>query len=515
MKKRLLSTLLALCLCVGLGVGLSAPSVAAEPTYTKIPKITIDVPETDGLQITFTNVASLYYDSGIERYAARTETSGFVNIYIRTIAFFSYDDSTISFNRQVELCSASNPDDPSQSRTIKANEVVQISELDYEYILPLLTEPNATLYDPASPATALTGDFDEYNLWFKREQELASFMSDSTIAEHLLPLLQLDTATPAPTEKPSSWAQTDVDEAIADGFVPQSLRGAYTQTMTRAEFCALAVTFYETATRSKIEGREKFTDTTDINVEKAAALGIVNGVGDGKFDPDGALTREQAATMLARLAIAGYSPLPPKVVTFADKGSISSWAIDAVGKMQSSGIMGGVGDNNFAPRQPYTREQSIVTILRLYKFVTATPKASNYTLSASLTKGMTDAELQEAFEMAYIIAAQFSRQSRQEQLEGIYEYLRMFTELMMSYTDTDKHYNDVYGFFVLNAASCAGATRAVGLCLTILGIPYEHVNENQWTHQWCRVEVVGAYWICDAYGMYVGPEPGVREHPWL
>lgn len=54
-----------------------------------------------------------------------------------------------------------------------------------------------------------------------------------------------------------------------------------------------------------------------------------------------------------------------------------------------------------------------------------------------------------------------------------------------------------------------------GLCLNILGIPYEHVNENQWGHQWCRVNINGTYWICDAFGLYCGPEPAPYQYPYL
>ena len=316
-------------------------------------------------------------------------------------------------------------------------------------------------------------------------------------------------------EKPSSWAEAAVSDAIAAGLVPQSLRGSYTQAATRAEFCALAVAMYEAVTGKEITQRHKFDDTTDVNVEKAAAIDVVNGVGDGKFDPNSALTREQAATMLARLASAVERPLTIKATTFTDKGGISFWAYDAVGQVQASGIMDGVGGNTFAPKQLYTREQSIITLLRIYKFVTAPPKASSLNFSQSLKKGMTEDELQQAFDIAYGYAMRYAGLSRQEQLNGIYKELRYLAETQLTYTDTDKHYNNAYGFFVLNAASCAGATRAVGLCLTILGIPYEHINENQWSHQWCRVEVDGAYWICDAYGMYVGQEPGEREHPWF
>ena len=43
---------------------------------------------------------------------------------------------------------------------------------------------------------------------------------------------------------------------------------------------------------------EAFTDTTDKNVLAANALGIINGVGNNCFGPDGTLTTEQAIVMV-------------------------------------------------------------------------------------------------------------------------------------------------------------------------------------------------------------------------
>ena len=175
-------------------------------------------------------------------------------------------------------------------------------------------------------------------------------------------------AQPA-ADQPSSWAAEQVEAAIAAGLVPDALQSKYTQPATRAEFCALAVELYETVTGTEITERAAFTDTADENVEKMAGLGVVTGVGEGRFDPDGTLTREQAATMLSRLAAAMGRPLTAQAPTFADSAAVSTWAVDAVGQMQGSGIMGGVGDNAFDPQGSYSREQSMLTMLRLYESV--------------------------------------------------------------------------------------------------------------------------------------------------
>ena len=180
-------------------------------------------------------------------------------------------------------------------------------------------------------------------------------------------LLQKANVTPVTpiAEVPSSWAAEQVNAAIVANLVPAALQSKYTQATTRAEFCALAVTLYEML-EGEIVNNASFTDTSDINVEKAATIGVVTGVGEGKFAPDDKLTREQAATMLSRLANAIGKPLAEQTATFGDNGSVSSWATDAVGQMQATGIMTGVGNNTFAPKSDYTREQSIATFIRLW-----------------------------------------------------------------------------------------------------------------------------------------------------
>jgi hypothetical protein len=171
--------------------------------------------------------------------------------------------------------------------------------------------------------------------------------------------------TATASDTPSAWAREQVNAAIEADLVPQNLQSNYTQAITRAEFAALAVALYENQ-RGTIMGRINFIDSIDVNVLKAAYIGVVIGVGNNRFAPHDALTREQAAVMLARLADALGDPLPRQPATFADNNAISSWAIEGVGQVQASGIMGGIGNNLFSPDGPYTREQSIVTIMRLY-----------------------------------------------------------------------------------------------------------------------------------------------------
>jgi len=68
-------------------------------------------------------------------------------------------------------------------------------------------------------------------------------------------------------------------------------------------------------------------------------------------------------------------PLPESEPTFADNAQIDTWAMDAVGRVQKAGIMSGTGNNYFNPKGDagrYTREQSIITIVKVWDIVETT-----------------------------------------------------------------------------------------------------------------------------------------------
>lgn len=134
----------------------------------------------------------------------------------------------------------------------------------------------------------------------------------------------------------------------------------------------------------------------------------------------------------------------------------------------------------------------------------------------SLKKKMTDEEFQAAYNEALKIVQPLVGLDRETQFNSITSTLRARFDSSMTYSTSSAHYNDAYGYLILGSASCAGSARTTGLCLNMLGYSYEHVNENQWSHQWCRVDLGdGVYWICDPYGLYCGPEPGAYQHPYL
>ena len=73
-----------------------------------------------------------------------------------------------------------------------------------------------------------------------------------------------------------------------------------------------------------------------------------------------------------------------------------------------------------------------------------------------------------------------------------------------TYTTEGSYYNKPYGVFIQREYSCAGATRALGLVLNYMGFSWSHINENQWTHQWCELMMDGQKGYADGMGGFAG-----------
>lgn len=166
-------------------------------------------------------------------------------------------------------------------------------------------------------------------------------------------------------QKSSAWAEKEITRAIDEGLVPAILQNNYRDDITRGEFCSIAVSLYESMTKKEISGRVKFDDNVLLSVEKLAYEGIVHGLGNNKFNPNGKIKREEAAVILSKLGEKLGMNLASGDISFTDSKSISAWAIDDVKKVYTAGIMQGVSGERFAPKSHYTKEQAIATLLRI------------------------------------------------------------------------------------------------------------------------------------------------------
>lgn len=144
--------------------------------------------------------------------------------------------------------------------------------------------------------------------------------------------------------------------------------------VSRAEFVKmLAASLVPQSEIDQYKGMNLFTDVPssqwyDPYVNWAAQHGIANG-SDGRFDPNGPVTRQEAAAFMVRAAKA----YPDKIdltekkplITFKDQDKIASWAREDVAACQKAGIMNGNTDGTFAPGSKAPRHQAAAMLCRL------------------------------------------------------------------------------------------------------------------------------------------------------
>ena len=97
--------------------------------------------------------------------------------------------------------------------------------------------------------------------------------------------------------------------------------------ITRAEFATIAVRFFG----GSYEGEDQFTDIAghwaNKYINRAAVLGLINGKGDGTFDPNADITRAEAMAIVNRTL--GRKPdadhMLPNMITWEDNLDESKW----------------------------------------------------------------------------------------------------------------------------------------------------------------------------------------------
>ena len=104
-------------------------------------------------------------------------------------------------------------------------------------------------------------------------------------------------------------------------------------------------------------------------VNVLSALGVVDGFTDGTYKPEQTVTRAQMAKLIvAALGVSEYATA--KNSSYTDMGS-AQWAIPVVEYATNLGIINGVGNGKFAPNKTVTYEQVATMICRALGYTTA------------------------------------------------------------------------------------------------------------------------------------------------
>lgn len=174
------------------------------------------------------------------------------------------------------------------------------------------------------------------------------------------------------TDTENHWAKHSIDYVTSQGYFFGTTSTAFSpdMSMTRAMFVTVI---------SRMSGedmsrynRSVFTDVKRNDyfysaVNWAYKNGIVAGMGNGNFNPQDFVTREQICLILMNYL--NYLDRDPDVrntvVKYDDNAAISGWAYDSVYKMQEFGYLIGDSSNLFRPAARASRAECASVFARL------------------------------------------------------------------------------------------------------------------------------------------------------
>jgi hypothetical protein len=161
------------------------------------------------------------------------------------------------------------------------------------------------------------------------------------------------------------WAQNQivslVGKNVISGYPDNTFKPD--NPVTRAEFMVMTNRAFS------------FTNTADINytdvkssdwfapeVAKAQAAGYISGFPDGSMKPNNQISRQEAASMLARALQLDTTVANP--LNFTDADSIPAWSKNAIAAMVKANCISGYPDGSFKPANSISRAEAAVMIGR-------------------------------------------------------------------------------------------------------------------------------------------------------
>lgn len=178
---------------------------------------------------------------------------------------------------------------------------------------------------------------------------------------------------------PADWSHEGIDYAVAHGLFVGTSDTTFSPTgaMTRAMLVSVLW---------RMEGEPAHTDRnpfTDVGTDWytdgvlwAAEHDIVAGIGDGRFDPNGDVTREQIAAILCRYTLwkGRSADARADLSVFPDAGDVSDWAYDSLAWANAENLISGcmIGSISYLkPLDNATRAQVAAILMRYQQSIGA------------------------------------------------------------------------------------------------------------------------------------------------
>ena len=165
------------------------------------------------------------------------------------------------------------------------------------------------------------------------------------------------------------WAKADIEYLASEKviFGTDSEHFSPEQNISRAEFTALVVRALKLST---IKANNSFIDIKDGEwysdvIQTAADNKIISGNGE-EFRPNDFINREEMTKVIVNAYLSkNQQKVSGSLAQFADKEEISSWAVDYVSSAVELGLIKGMEQGLFEPKENATRAQAATIIKRL------------------------------------------------------------------------------------------------------------------------------------------------------
>lgn len=200
----------------------------------------------------------------------------------------------------------------------------------------------------------------------------------SVLMAGMLSVLPASAAETSYTDVPAdSWYAEAVNYAVENGLFTGTSDSTFDPngTMTRGMFVTALGRMAGISAETPADSG--FSDVASgayyaPYVAWAAENNIVNGMGNGTFEPDTVLDREQMCTIFVRYLqeYLNYdmSAYEGSATTFADADQISSWAAESVSIAQAMGLVQGIESDGviyFSPKESVTRAAGVTIFVRV------------------------------------------------------------------------------------------------------------------------------------------------------
>lgn len=170
------------------------------------------------------------------------------------------------------------------------------------------------------------------------------------------------------------WASESIDYVLGRGLIDKTSATTFSPDMAITREVLVKALGKLAEIKVKSYKGSSFTDVKTNSsylpyIEWACKMGIMQGIGNNRFAPTQAVTREEMAEIYANYAkVTGYTlPVTREVISFTDSENIGSTYKMAVTDMQQAGVLLGENNNRFNPKSSATRAEVSAMLYRYIK----------------------------------------------------------------------------------------------------------------------------------------------------